>query len=195
MTATLSPPAGSRRAAPVATTAVIAAIGCGLLAARPALVSMSSRPAAVLVCLFSLLLIVGLSMRIPPETRVTGARHHFVMTTALGVVAFAVGRVLIGGHAPITITLWSLAANSLAAVAEEVWFRRVCFGVLAPAGTAFAIVASSALFAVVHVSTYGVSVLPLDVAAGALLGWQRATTGSWRAPALTHVLANVLVLL
>jgi len=118
-----------------------------------------------------------------------------VMTTALGVVAFAVGRVLIGGHAPITITLWSLAANSLAAVAEEVWFRRVCFGVLAPAGTAFAIVASSALFAVVHVSTYGVSVLPLDVAAGALLGWQRATTGSWRAPALTHVLANVLVLL
>jgi hypothetical protein len=38
-------------------------------------------------------------------------------------------------------------------------------------------------------------VLPLDLAAGLLLGWQRATTGSWAAPAVTHVVANLLVVL
>ena len=75
------------------------------------------------------------------------------------------------------------------------WFRRLCYGLLAPAGPGFAIAASSVLFAVVHVSTYGFTVLPLDLAAGALLGWQRAVTGSWTAPAVTHVLANLFVLL
>ena len=58
-----------------------------------------------------------------------------------------------------------------------------------------AIVGSTVLFAAVHVSIYGIWVLPLDLAAGLLLGWQRATTGSWAAPAITHVIANLLVVL
>jgi hypothetical protein len=33
------------------------------------------------------------------------------------------------------------------------------------------------------------------VAAGLSLGWQRWATGSWRVPALTHVLANLFVVL
>ena len=51
------------------------------------------------------------------------------------------------------------------------------------------------LFASVHVSTYGFWILPLDLAAGALLGWQRAVSGSWGASAVTHAIGNVLVLL
>jgi membrane protease YdiL (CAAX protease family) len=38
-------------------------------------------------------------------------------------------------------------------------------------------------------------VLPLDLAAGLLLGWQRQATGSWAVPAATHVVANLLVVL
>jgi hypothetical protein len=35
-------------------------------------------------------------------------------------------------------------------------------------------------------------VLPLDLAAGLIFGWQRRATGSWTAPAATHVIANLL---
>jgi hypothetical protein len=45
----------------------------------------------------------------------------------------------------------------------------------------------------VHVTVYGAWVLPIDVAAGLLFGWQRWATNSWSVPAATHVLANVLV--
>ena len=86
-------------------------------------------------------------------------------------------------------------ANALAAVAEEAWFRRVCFGLLAPAGPVVAIAGSTVLFAAVHVAIYGFWVVPVDLAAGALLGWQRAVTGSWTVPAATHVIANLLVIL
>ena len=88
-----------------------------------------------------------------------------------------------------------LLANTLAAVAEEVWFRRLCYGLLAPAGPVVAIAGSTLLFAAVHVSTYGFWILPLDLAAGALFGWQREVTGSWAASAATHAIANLLVVL
>ena len=54
---------------------------------------------------------------------------------------------------------------------------------------------SALLFAAVHVTVYGLWVLPLDLAAGLLLGWQRQVTGSWAVPAVTHALANLLVVL
>jgi hypothetical protein len=38
-------------------------------------------------------------------------------------------------------------------------------------------------------------VLPIDLAAGLVLSWQRWASGSWRVPAVTHVLANVLVVI
>ena len=179
----------------VAASAGVAAIGCAALAARPALLT-SGRPAAELALGFVVLLVVGASLPLP-RVSAAGARSPrlFAVVCVLGAVAFAAGRTMIGGHAPTSVTLTAIAANTLAAVAEEIWFRRLCYGVLAPAGPVFAVIGSSVLFAAVHVSTYGIVVLPLDLAAGALLGWQRAVTGSWTAPALTHVLANVLVLL
>jgi len=62
-------------------------------------------------------------------------------------------------------------------------------------GTPVAVAGSAAAFALVHVTTYGVRVLPLDLAAGLLLSWQRAASGTWRVPALTHVLANLLAVI
>jgi membrane protease YdiL (CAAX protease family) len=101
----------------------------------------------------------------------------------------------VGGHPPTSATLFLVATNTLAAVAEEAWFRRLWFGLLAPAGDGVAIAGSTILFAAVHVSIYGFWVLPLDLAAGLLFAWQRSTTGSWAAPAVTHVVANLLVVL
>jgi membrane protease YdiL (CAAX protease family) len=175
--------------------AIVAAWGCGVLAARPAVLATSSTPATMLACVFAALLVMGVALPLPgaaatrAPTRVVGA------VTMVGVLAFALGRVAIGGHAPTAATFSAIAANTLAAVAEEIWFRRLCYGLLAPAGPGFALAVTTVLFAAVHVSTYGITVLPLDLAAGALLGWQRAITGSFAAPTFTHVLANLFVLL
>jgi len=47
-------------------------------------------------------------------------------------------------------------------------------------------------FAAIHVPVYGFAVLPIDTAAGLLLGWQRWTTGGWSAPGVTHMAANLI---
>jgi hypothetical protein len=189
--------AGPARAALVA--GAVTALGCGLLAARPALVEVTPLPVATLGLLFVALLLVGAFAPLPTRGPDTSARRAGVGTNIqvvlVGVLAFGLGRWLIGGHPPAPATGFLIAANTLAALAEEAWFRRWCFGLLAPAGTVMAVIGSTLLFAAVHVSIYGFWVLPLDLAAGLLLGWQRATTGSWAAPAITHVVANLLVVL
>jgi Type II CAAX prenyl endopeptidase Rce1-like len=178
--------------------AAVAAAGCGLLAARPALLASVPRPSATLVVLFGALLVVGLAMPVPragERASVALGGRAARLALGVGVLAFAAGRVIGGGSAPVRFTLPVVLANSLAAVAEEVWFRKVCFALLAPAGPGVAIAGTTLLFAAVHVAVYGLWVVPLDLAAGALLGWQRAVTGSWTVPAVTHVIANLLVVL
>ncbi len=179
--------------------AAVVVVGCVLLEARPALVAASPAPAATLVALFVALLVVGAWWPLSRPTESATARRVVAFTAAIvvamGVAAFAVGRLVGGGHAAVPATAVLVLTNTLAAVAEEAFFRRLCFGLLAPAGIAWAVAGSALLFAVVHVTTYGLWVLPLDLAAGLVFGWQRATTGSWRAPAITHVLVNLLVVL
>ena len=187
-------------ATPRSTLAVgaVAVIGCGLLAARPALVAATPYPVAVLTVLFVAVLVAGARLPLPAATGALRSRAQRWATgpaVLVGVVAFGAGRWLVGGHPPTTATAFLIVTNTLAAVAEEAWFRRLCFGLLAPAGTGFAVVGSTLLFAAVHVSIYGYWVLPLDLAAGLLLAWQRTATGSWAAPAITHVVANLLIAL
>jgi hypothetical protein len=172
--------------------ALVIAVGCGVLAARPALFALP-HATVVLAGIFGALLVLGTSYAVAPRERAASPLLRSA-ALALGVGAFAVGRLAGGGHPPVHATTAAIVANVLAAVAEEAWFRRLCFDVFATAGTAYAIGASAALFAVVHVSIYGVWVLPLDIAAGVLLGWQRAATGTWTVPAVTHAVANMLVL-
>ena len=53
-----------------------------------------------------------------------------------------------------------------------------------------AIAGAAALFALIHVPIYGFGVLPIDFAAGLLLGWQRRESGTWTSSAVTHVIAS-----
>jgi hypothetical protein len=181
----------------LAVVAAIAALGCGLLAARPAILASAGQPATALAVVFAALLILGalLPLPLPAVASAVKPSPHVLAVTAAGVVAFGAARLLVGGQAPLRLTFPVVVANTLAAVAEEAWFRRLCFGLLAPAGSVIAVAGSAALFASVHVATYGFWILPLDLAAGVLLGWQRAVTGSWGASAVTHAIANVFVLL
>ena len=175
---------------------LVAAAGCGALTGRPVILGvLGAGPAPVLGTLFLLLLVVGVAW---PGTReaqpAPDARALPVL--ALGIGAFAVGRLLAAGSPPpVTATAFVLGLNTLAAVAEEAFFRRLVYGALLAGGPVLAVGGSAILFAAVHVTVYGLWVLPLDLAAGLLLGWQRHVTGSWIVPAATHSVANLLVVL
>lgn len=187
------------RAVPLSSAAA-AAIGCGLLAARPTLVAAVAEPRWWLAGLFIVLGSVAAIAPLPEIHRPsvgstpTAPRWSAPAAIAVGVGAFAIARLIGGGHSPAPLLAPFVFGNVLAAVAEELWFRRLCYGLLEPGGTWLAIVGSAALFALVHISGYGLGVFPIDFAAGLVLGWQRCVTRSWGPPAITHVIANVLVM-
>jgi membrane protease YdiL (CAAX protease family) len=131
-----------------------------------------------------------------PGERAEQGLAPVVPVLAVGIAAFAVGRLLLAGSPPpAPATALVVALNSLAAVAEEAFFRRLVYGALLGGGPVLAVGGSALLFAAVHVTVYGLWVLPLDLAAGLLFGWQRQATGSWVVPAITHAAANLLVVL
>lgn len=137
-----------------------------------------------------------------PGTRHSGTRNAgagWALSLAVfgvGAVAFAVGRAVV--EVPVRPSGLAVAVglNALAAVAEEVFFRRYLYGLVAERqGAAVAVAVTAGAFALVHVTVWGWWVLPLDLAAGLVLSWQRAATGRWSVPAATHVVANTLALL
>jgi membrane protease YdiL (CAAX protease family) len=167
--------------------------GCVLLMARPALLGTGGHPATPVVLLFGALLALGVAV---PTLRAAPRPGPGTVAAAvgLGVATFAIGRLIGGGRPPFPFSARLVVLNSLAAVAEEAFFRRLAYDVLSPSGAVGAVAGTAVLFAAVHVTVYGPWVLPLDLAAGLVLGWQRWATGSWAAPAATHVVANLLVL-
>jgi membrane protease YdiL (CAAX protease family) len=174
-----------------------AAAGCAALVARPLFL----RSTATAVVLFTALLAVG-AMWPQAASRVrysANSWHRMAPETAvvlaIGVGAFALGRLIGGGHPPTPFAGRFIALSALAAVAEEAFFRRLVYGALARHGPVLAVAGSTVLFALAHVTVYGWWVLPIDLAAGLVLSWQRWSTGGWTVPAITHVLANVLVVI
>ena len=176
-------------------TAVVA-LGCTLLVARPLLVDSSAHPRTLLLVLFAGLALIGLLWPSPPPARSERPAPGVTLAVlTFGVATFTAARLLGGGHPPAAPTLAFVAMNSLAAVAEEAFFRRLVYGLLIGHGPGYAIAGSAVLFAAVHVTTYGYWVLPIDLGAGLVLGWQRWSSSSWLVPAVTHVAANVLVVI
>lgn len=136
------------------------------------------------------------------ETRRSGTRNDAAgWTLSLGVlgvgaVAFALGRAVVDVPLRPSGLAVAINLNALAAVAEELFFRRYLYGLVVERyGAAVAVAVTAGAFALVHVTVWGWWVLPLDLAAGLVLSWQRAATGRWSVPAATHVLANTLALL
>lgn len=84
------------------------------------------------------------------------------------------------------------AATSLVAVAEEVVLRGVLWRWIAVAGgDVAALIATSALFALIHVPTYGPTIVPLDLAVGCYLGGLRLWFGNPGASAVAHLVADL----
>jgi membrane protease YdiL (CAAX protease family) len=172
---------------PGPTIGVMAAV-VAVFVARPLLPASSSPVLAT----FGLLLLVGAAWPLTEETRPPA--RAVLVPLAAGLAAFTLVRG-IGGGLGVPVGTRYVTAIVLAPIAEELFFRRFVYGVLRPAGVAFAVVGSSVLFAVAHVTVYGWWVLPVDLAAGLILGWQRWASGTWMVPAATHMAANLLVVL
>jgi len=179
------------RVAPRSSTAIglgAVAAGCLVLTARPF-------PTPVLLAVFIVLGLVGWRWPLPAADGPDAAAAAVLPVLLMGLIAFAAGRLIGGGHALMPATGGAVALNTLAAVAEEAFFRRLLFGLLLPFGVATAIAGSALAFALIHVSIYGWWVVPLDIVAGLILGWQRSASGTWAVPAVTHAVANLLVVL
>ncbi len=172
----------------LATPALIApaliVVGCTALLLRPVGV-----PSSMLITFG--VGVIGLLVPVPLATSPRGSTARWVAVVAIGIAAFVIARARTLA-VPSSLSPLDLGANALAAVAEELFFRRLTFGWLMRWGSGIAVIGSAGAFALVHARAYGLSALPLDLAAGILFGWQRWSSGGWGAPALTHVVANLL---
>jgi membrane protease YdiL (CAAX protease family) len=89
------------------------------------------------------------------------------------------------------IALWTPVV-ALVAVAEEMVLRGALFDAVREwRGDGAALVATTLLFALIHVPLYGVGALPLDLAVGLLLGGLRVVSRGVLAPAVAHVIADL----
>jgi membrane protease YdiL (CAAX protease family) len=139
---------------------------------------------------------VGVAAAVIPLNQLATAQtapRRWMLSVLLGVVAFATVRSLFSTPL-LPFGAAAAVGGSVAAIAEEAFFRRFLYGWLARWGTAIAVVGSALAFAAVHAPLYGAAALPIDLGAGLLFGWQRWATGGWTAPAATHVVANLLIL-
>jgi membrane protease YdiL (CAAX protease family) len=82
--------------------------------------------------------------------------------------------------------------TALVAGAEEAFLRGALFDAVQRRHSADAAVVVAAIaFAALHVPLYGWQAVPLDFAVGLVLGATRLVAGSWTAPAIAHVGADL----
>jgi membrane protease YdiL (CAAX protease family) len=87
---------------------------------------------------------------------------------------------------------WALA-TAVVATAEEAFLRGALFdAALRRHGPDVAVVVAAVAFAALHVPLYGWHVVPLDLAVGLGLGALRLAAGTWTAPAVAHVGADLV---
>lgn len=82
-------------------------------------------------------------------------------------------------------------AGVLIPLVEELFFRRLLFGVLRPIGVPAALIATAFIFAGAHGFLYG---LPALFALGAVFQWQYLHTENLLTPMLTHMIYNLVSL-
>jgi membrane protease YdiL (CAAX protease family) len=175
----------------------VAAVGAGLLLLRPSL--LSSGRSSVVLSAVTLLAVGGVALAAPlPDgsLRLGGQPSVSpVIVLAVGLAALVGARAAAGVPLPTRVGVTGIAFNTMAAVAEEAFFRRFLYSWLLRWGPAFAISGSALAFAAIHAPAYGVAALWVDLGAGLLFSWQRWASGGWTVPAGTHAAANLLAAL
>jgi membrane protease YdiL (CAAX protease family) len=166
----------------------IAALAVALLLGRSLVPGSTTRPPALLTLIYAAVLVGSIAVPLPR----VGRPGRAWPATIVGTAAVAASVLVTGPPVPMRLAALALPLNAFAAVSEEALFRRLLYGRLERFGAPIAIAATAVAFAAIHLPLYGVVALPLDLGAGVLFSWQRFASGSWTAPATTHVAANVL---
>jgi len=169
----------------------VAALGIAFLLVRILAVQGDLPIAPVLATGFTLLLVA--SVRDPGEPTTRVARMHPAIALVMGCAAVTLATTFAGPYAG-SVSGVAVALTCLAAIAEEAFFRKFLHERLHAFGAPAAVLGSATLFAAIHVPAYGVGAFPIDLGAGLLFGWQRWASGSWKVPAVTHLLANLEVM-
>jgi membrane protease YdiL (CAAX protease family) len=189
MTIVRALPASKRTSEAVLGVAAVSAGIVVLLARRSVLGTQAQVP--VLIQIYAAVAVIALVVPSPGGDR----RLSPAIAAALGIGAFVVASLATRSPAVFPHGPQVLLLNSAAALSEEVFFRRLVYGVLARHPAWIAIVGSAVLFALVHVPIYGPAAFGVDLCAGLLLAWQRWASGSWVPAGVTHVAGNLLAVL
>jgi membrane protease YdiL (CAAX protease family) len=140
---------------------------------------------------FGLLLMASVRDRGEPSTRAQRMWPAGVLIAGCATVTLVVA---FGGPHAGSLSGGAVVVTCLASIAEEAFFRRFLYERLHAFGAAAAVLGSALLFAATHIPAYGLGAFPVDLGAGLLFGWQRWSSGSWKVPAATHLLANLEVM-
>jgi membrane protease YdiL (CAAX protease family) len=183
-------PGGRARATRTETGLLVVASCAGLLALAARAAVLSHSDGRVLV--ISVPLVLGAIALVAPA--VPAPARQVVPAALVSVVGLAgvAATSALGPSIPLAHTTISLGLVVVAALGEELFFRRLLYGTLERWGVAAAIVGSAALFAAVHMPLYGAGVFWVDLGAGLVFSWQRWASGGWAAPAATHAIANIV---
>jgi membrane protease YdiL (CAAX protease family) len=172
-------------------------LGFALLLSRLWLTNRGWAGASALIVVFGTLGALSLAAS-PGERSLERAALPWWGVAAAGAAAVALAAVastLPGPALPVPGGPVVLLVVVGAAVAEEAFFRRLLYGRLRRWGAAAAVAGSAVAFGLLHVPLHGTAALPVDLGAGLFLSWQRWASGTWAAPAATHALANLVVVL
>jgi membrane protease YdiL (CAAX protease family) len=167
--------------------------GLAFLVARPGLEALPSGARTGVLAAGYLALGIAAAATSPGLARGASTRGGAVL--GVGVVAVGAAALLAGPVPPLPGGAVAVGLSLVAAVAEEALFRGALYSVLERHGGLLAVAISAVLFALVHVPSYGLAALPVDLGAGLLFGWQRWASGRWAVPAATHAAANLLAVI
>lgn len=169
----------------------LAAAFAGAVAVRVALAG-PARASSVLGSVVFAMVLVALAFA--ARARPTLSLRAVAIGVGVGVVLVvpALVHVGIGATQPAgSYAAWS-ALTAFVATAEEAFLRGALYdAVMRRRGVDAAIVVAAVAFALLHVPLYGWHALPLDLAVGLVLGATRALAGTWTAPAIAHVGADL----
>ena len=176
--------AASRRAAWVTRLVLGAALLRGLLQPSGELLSTA-------VFAASLLWIIGFEIAQPPEEARWGRGRAMAAGLLLGAVLLAPNVVNSTSHRSLA-GFWSWAAiAAVIAAVEEMAIRGVLYRRwFEESGPLIAIVATSAVFALIHLPRYGFAAMPLDLSVGLALGGLRALSGRVVPCIVAHTMAD-----
>ena len=140
--------------------------------------------------LLSIAWVGGSKLSAPPIGAVAAGIVAGAALVAVSLLARDSGAPLVLAHAAPFLP-W-VVVTAFVAIGEELVLRGVLWRRLAAAGgDVAALLATSLLFALIHVPVYGWTVVPLDLGVGLWFGGLRLWFGGPTAPAVAHVLADL----